>query len=218
MRTPTRWSGLRAAIHRYLYRRIRAAAIDGWEPFYEDAVTRAPDWPWFARELFLDVDLLERGLADIDARRSLEVGCGYGRLTPWIARYAAEHHGVDVESALVRRAARVNREAAFHRAHAQALPFQDDTFELTVAWAVLMHVPPYQIDRVTAEMRRVTAPGGTIVVSERIGRVGVGQPYVRSVDAYRRLFEPLEPTAVIDRPMEEPYWDIDHRHALLRFE
>lgn len=41
-------------------------------PFHEDTATTSIDFPGFAKELYLDVDLLERGLTGIEARRSLE--------------------------------------------------------------------------------------------------------------------------------------------------
>lgn len=32
---------------------------------------------------------------DVDATESIEVGCGYGRISPWVADRTANHHGID---------------------------------------------------------------------------------------------------------------------------
>lgn len=45
-----------------------------------------------------------------------------------------------------------------------ALPFRDGEFPYVVCWGVLMHVP--QFERALAELARVVAPGGMLVVSE----------------------------------------------------
>lgn len=213
-------AGLRnpASVLRYLSRRIGAGAAPGGVPFNENTVTTATDFPGYAKELYLDVDLLERGLAGIEARRSLEVGCGFGRLTPWIRRYSDEHHGIDADRSLVRLAERHHPNGTFHNARAQNLPFRDDEFELTVTWAVLMHIPSADIDHTAAEIRRVTDADGAIIVSEQVHNPTVEVPFVRPVEAYRRLFEPRQLVSVHHRSMEEPYWDDDHQHGLLRFE
>jgi ubiquinone/menaquinone biosynthesis C-methylase UbiE len=44
------------------------------------------------------------------------------------------------------------------------LPFRDGEFQYIVCWGVLMHVP--ELQRALAELARVLAPGGTIVISE----------------------------------------------------
>lgn len=213
-------AGLRnpASVPRYLLRRIGPGSAPHRVPFHEDTVTTSIDFPGFAKELYLDVDLLERGLAGIDSRRSLEVGCGYGRLTPWIQRHSDEHHGIDAEHSLVRLAERHHPSGSFQTARAQTLPFDANQFELTVTWAVLMHIPSADIDRTAAEIRRVTDPNGAIIISEQVHDPAVDEPFVRPVEAYRRLFEPRQLVDVHHRSMEEPHWDDDHQHGLLRFE
>lgn len=220
MKIRTLLAGLRdpASVPRYLYRRIGPGSVPRRAPFNEDTVTTAIDFPEFAKELFLDVDLLERGLTGIEARRSLEVGCGYGRLTPWIRRYSDGHHGIDAEKSLVRLAERHHPNVTHHHARAQTLPFDTDQFELTVTWAVLMHIPSADIDRTAAEIRRVTDPDGAIIISEKVHGPAVQEPFVRPVEAYRRLFEPWQLVEVHHRSMEESHWDDDHQHGLLRFE
>jgi SAM-dependent methyltransferase len=45
-----------------------------------------------------------------------------------------------------------------------ALPFEDGQFQYIICWGVLMHVP--QLERALAELTRVLAPGGVLVLSE----------------------------------------------------
>ncbi len=45
-----------------------------------------------------------------------------------------------------------------------ALPFEDGAFRYVMCWGVLMHVP--ELQRALAELARVLAPGGVLVLSE----------------------------------------------------
>src|SRR2546426_1699830 len=51
--------------------------------------------PHFSQRMYLEVKLLRYALGDLRAMNSLEIGAGYGRLTPWIAEFSAEHHAVE---------------------------------------------------------------------------------------------------------------------------
>jgi ubiquinone/menaquinone biosynthesis C-methylase UbiE len=115
-------------------------------------------------------------------------------------------------------AARHHPNGTYHNARAQTLPFDADHFELTVTWAVLMQIPSADIERTVAEISRVTDPDRAIIISEKVHGPAVEKPFVRWVEAYRRLFEPRQLVDVHHRSMEEPHWDDDHKHVLLRFE
>lgn len=121
--------------------------------------------------------LLARRLGVAAVRTALDVGTGQGHF----ARAWAPHlprgfalTGVDREE----RSLEVARErcAAFreHRGlegaftfvqgSAQALPFDDDTFDFVFCQTVLMHLP--DPSRGVAEMVRVTKPGGLVLAAE----------------------------------------------------
>lgn len=101
----------------------------------------------------------------------LDIGCGPGSITLDLAEHVAPGTviGIDnVASPLVAaRAAATQRgdlRTRFEQADVTALPFADDTFDVSHAHQVLQHLA----DPVAAlrEMRRVTRPGGWIAVRD----------------------------------------------------
>lgn len=179
-----------------------------------DAETRAE----LSHELYIDASNLADALADCSPARSLEVGCGYGRLTPWIAARADEHYAVDPERSLLAAARREYPDVQFQRAAAEALPFPDDAFGLAVTWGVLNHVPAEAIDAATDELDRVVAPDGTLVVSEATDGTQDPRWEYRSVTEWRDLFAPrrLVRQAHTERD-EEPFRDPEREHVVMTF-
>ena len=108
------------------------------------------------------VDDIEAGivLPHARGRRALEVGCGTGLLLERVAGQAREAIGIDVSPGMLRAAQA--RGLNVLRASATALPFADDSFDVTYSFKVLAHVP--QLDRALREMARVTRPGGVLVI------------------------------------------------------
>jgi SAM-dependent methyltransferase len=96
-------------------------------------------------------------------RRTLDLGCGEGRVTRELRRRAHDAVGVDVAPRLVELARTRDSGGDYRVAAAEQLPFADATFELVVAFNVLMNVddPARAID----EAGRVLAPGGVLCAS-----------------------------------------------------
>lgn len=164
--------------------------------------------PEFAANLYHEVagfrDLCTTHL-ETPVDRSLEVGCGYGRLSPWIAEFSTAHCAVDPDAEAVAVAAEAYPWIAFEIGRAGALPCADDAFDLAVTWTVLEHVDDERIANATAELRRALAPGGLVVCCERIEGHADDHLHPRSLDRYRELFAPLELVDVRERPAE-PTW------------
>ncbi len=110
-------------------------------------------------------------------RRVLDVGCGYGHWARvWLPHLAAgaQLTGIDPEARSVDEAAARTRAFAEQRglevaldwrvARAEALPFPDGAFDLVTAQTVLIHVP--DVAAAVAELYRVLAPGGLLLVAE----------------------------------------------------
>jgi len=121
-----------------------------------------------ARSLDGLVSLLEPEPTD----RGLDVACGPGFLTLALARCCAEATGFDATDAfleLARREAadREQHNVVFQHGDAEALPFGDGSFECVTCRAAFHHFP--RPERVLAEMARVTAPGGRILIADLLG-------------------------------------------------
>lgn len=172
----------------------------------------------FSHELFTDVDLIERGINGRRADRSLELGCGYGRLSPWIARHSKEHHAIEPEAKLLEDARRLYPEVIFRDALAQDLPYDGSVFDLIVSFGVLTQVPDDQLGPVADELERVATDHGQVLIGEKVGTVeNTDRIYTRSVAEYRSIFSAFDLVETIERPLEEDYWGEDFRYALLSF-
>lgn len=100
-------------------------------------------------------------------RRALDLGTGTGKGAVVVAERfpEAEVVGVDLSPAMVAEARRVlpaalGQRVRFEVADAAQLPFEDGAFDLVVLLNMIPFFP---------ELRRVTAPGGTLVVSSGFG-------------------------------------------------
>jgi len=99
------------------------------------------------------------------AARLLEVGYGSGIFMPELARFADARFGADVHpagAAVHATLARHGAPAELLRAGAGALPYRTGAFDTVVTVSTLEFVP--DVDAAVAELVRVTATGGRLVV------------------------------------------------------
>jgi len=102
------------------------------------------------------------------AARVLDYGCGYGRtlVELWRAGYA-NVVGVDFSEAMLARARVAVPRAALARNDGHTLPFQNDSFDAVLLFAVLTCIPDSNEQRMLlAEVKRVLRPGGLLYVSD----------------------------------------------------
>jgi SAM-dependent methyltransferase len=120
--------------------------------------TRTPghDSYWYYRDSFFDVIVPPPG------RRTIEVGCGEGRVARDLA--ARGHHvvGVDASPAMIEHAGRADPGGTYLVADAARLPFPAAAFDLAVAYNSLMDVS--DMPGAVAEAARVLTPGARLCV------------------------------------------------------
>lgn len=123
------------------------------------------------RDLWWNPDFLALGARRFGiaaAERVLDVGCGAGEWGRIVVRHmapGASLTGVDRVPQFVELAGKHARPGdAFVVGSAEALPFDDDAFDVVTCQTVLMHVA--DAAKVVAEMARVTRPGGTVLLAE----------------------------------------------------
>lgn len=116
------------------YDSSRYALINRWDPTHLDRIDR----------------LAPLGPGD----RVLEVGCGRGHLTKALARRGVDIVGIDANP----RAEEVAASGLVRHMSAEALDFDDESFDAVVAVHSIEHIPP--LAQALGEMVRVLRPGG----------------------------------------------------------
>lgn len=97
----------------------------------------------------------------------LDVGCGPGETDRFLDGRVGHLAGVDVADALLETARRRNPSVEYRGFDAgEAIPFEDEAFDVCFAVCVLHHVPVAERVPLIDEMRRVCRPGGLILVFE----------------------------------------------------
>lgn len=91
----------------------------------------------------------------------LDVGCGTGTMLGHLERYGTVR-GVDASEEAVR-FCHERGVAGVTQADGVPLPFEPESFDLVTALDVIEHVD--RDDELLAELRRITRPGGTLLVS-----------------------------------------------------
>lgn len=117
---------------------------------------------------------IEEVMRELDARRfevprgrSLDFGCGVGRLTQALADYFDVSEGVDISPTMVQRARELNRHATHCRFHVNDHPdlriFPDASFDFIYSNIALQHIPPDPAEAYVHEFVRLLADGGVAV-------------------------------------------------------
>jgi len=101
-----------------------------------------------------------RQWVQLDGAAILDAGCGVGMYTEHFRQYSPSVIGVEIDLAVARQAR--SRIPGIVVAPAEALPFRSGSFDVIFSHEVLEHV--LDDHAAAAEMARVTAPGGRIVI------------------------------------------------------
>lgn len=126
-----------------------------------------------------------------------DVGCGPGRVTAHLHSLGLDVFGIDLSPAMVAVARRDHPQLRFDEGSMTDLGLADDALAGVVAWYSIIHTPPGRLPEVFAELCRVLAPGGHLLLAFQAGdeRVHLDQAYGHevSLDAFR-----LPPDGVAD--------------------
>lgn len=153
------------------------------------AATYAADW--LAQDAPDDLyRLLRRHFAP---GPTLDVGCGAGRDTAWLAANGFQASGVDASDGLLAQARAAH--PTLHFAHA-ALPalagVPREAFQNVLCETVIMHLEPAQVGPGVRSLLALLQPGGTLYLSWRV----TDDDSMR--DAAGRLYAAIDKAAVTD--------------------
>lgn len=168
---------------------------DGSVTFHESGFVAATSPAMLLARHNWETLYIRRALDNTKARHSLEVGCGYGRLTSTIADYSDHHIGTDINFTALHMARAAYPTSDLFVSSAQRLPVRDHAFDLVCTWTALQHIPPDRIAHTCGEIIRVLRTGGALLSCEetRYPDRSVRRPHTwhRTVAEYARLLAPL---------------------------
>ena len=133
------------------------AGYDRWAAVYDHDANPLPA---------LEEPRVREALGDAGGREVLDLGCGTGRHTAWLAEAGARITAVDFSAGMLEEARRKVSSGRVrfiaHDLH-EPLPLPDASFDAVVSGLVLEHLR--DLAEFFAEARRVLRPGGRAVVS-----------------------------------------------------
>jgi SAM-dependent methyltransferase len=190
---------------------------------YHDAAAHEYDAKWgidFGATGQRQVRLkLSKALCGLEGERfgdGLEIGSGTGYFSLNLVQLGIVERltATDISSGMLERLSRTAEmlgvEATTVATDAEALPFEDASFDIVFGHAILHHIP--DVERAFSEFRRVLRPGGAIVFAGEPSRYGD-----RLAEVPKRagmLAAPAWRAFVGARPREVPEAEISHGHSL----
>lgn len=131
--------------------------------------------PTYAERLSHELDgkPLDRWLLERVARESvgtvLDVGCGPGHVTAFLAQHGAEARGLDLAPGMIEVARARVPGSPFEVGDLSALRFADGELGAVVAMYALIHLPRERVAAAVAELARVLRPGGLFLAAVHAG-------------------------------------------------
>jgi ubiquinone/menaquinone biosynthesis C-methylase UbiE len=133
----------------------RARAYDAWYETALGAVAHRVEL-----RLIAELAAPERG------ERALDVGCGTGIYSAWLAEQGLEVSGVDRDPAMLAASRAKAPQVQLVEGDATALPFAEGEFDLGVAVTLFCFLDAWERRAAARELVRVVRPGGRVVVGE----------------------------------------------------
>ena len=135
-----------------------AGAYDLWAPTYNTDENPTRD---------LDADVVRRAGPPVASRDVLEIGCGTGKNTTWLAHRARSVIALDFSPQMIARAReRVSADHVTFKEHdvRKAWPIPSETIDVVIGNLVLEHIA--DLGPIFAEAARVLRRGGHLFLSE----------------------------------------------------
>jgi SAM-dependent methyltransferase len=125
-----------------------------------------------------------------------DIGCGPGRITPYLAGLGLDVFGIDLSPSMIEVARREHPGLRFEVGTMTALNLETASLAGALGWFSLIHLPPELVPVALAEFRRVIRPGGYLVLAfqegEQIRHIDAAYGHQISLDLHRRTVADIE--------------------------
>ena len=122
-------------------------------------------------DLLFETWLLDRVAGHAAGRPVVDVGCGPGQVTAYLAGAGAEATGIDLSPAMVAEASRRHQDVTFQVGDLRRLtrPPNAGGWAAVLAWYSLIHLAPSEMPDAIAALSRPLEPGGWLVLALQAG-------------------------------------------------
>jgi SAM-dependent methyltransferase len=99
----------------------------------------------------------------------LDVGCGPGHVTSYLAGLGVDAQGVDLSPRMVEQARRLHPDLRFDVASATDLAVEDASLGGVLGWWSLFNLPRHVLPDVLASFAAAVVPGGLVLIGTHVG-------------------------------------------------
>jgi SAM-dependent methyltransferase len=141
----------------------------------------------------LDRSLLLRFAAELSGRGTIcDIGCGPGHVARFLHEAGTEVFGMDISSAMLDQARKLNPMIPFHQGDMLALELPNGTLAGIVAFYAIVNIPEHSLIQVFREMERALEPGGRLLLAFHVGdeHIHVEELWGVTISMDFFLFEP----------------------------
>lgn len=150
-----------------------------------DATRRAD--PFIAGRLKFYLDLQKEG-------RYLDVACGTGNYTAYLAEIGGFWHGVDQSATMLEKARQKSARVSWHQANVKVLPFDETSFDGVICTLAIHYFGSLEAE--FGEVRRVLKSGGTFAIftstPEQTGNYWLAEYFPQAIRKSAEVLPSLE--------------------------
>lgn len=146
-------------------RAVFEASTERYVGFAGTEISAATEGPVDRSLLRAFVELVASG----GGGRVADVGCGPGRAAAYLAARGLDVVGVDVSPAMLVAARRAHPGIEFVEGRLDDIQIPTGALDGVVCWYSIIYTPPKRLDDTFAEVRRVLAPGGHLLLAFQVG-------------------------------------------------